>query len=122
MSSIRIQRFEKELTKIFSNTLNNRIRNKNLQWITISDLKLSADLRYVKAYFTHLSDKSHEFLEKELNRSAGVFKDEIAKAKLMRTIPEIVFHYDDLTEKANRLEKLFKQIHEEEEDLTDADK
>lgn len=121
MSSIRVQRFEKELTKLFSNTLNNRIRNKNLQWVTISDLKLSADLTHIKAYFTHLSEKSHTLIEKELNKSVGVFKDEIAKAKLMRTIPDIIFYYDDLTEKADRLEKIFQKIHKE-EDSTDADK
>ena len=116
MSSIRVQRFEKELTRLFSTTLSSKIRNSNLSWVTITAVRLSSDLSNAKVYFTHLSSKSHKFLENELNKSVGVFKNEIARAKIMRTIPEITFFFDELAEKANRLEKLFKQIHAEDKE------
>ncbi|MCF7919103.1 MAG: 30S ribosome-binding factor RbfA [Candidatus Cloacimonetes bacterium] len=115
MTAIRIQRFEKELTKIISQTINNRLQNKKLNWITITDVKLSSDLSHAKVYFTHISELPHHQVARELNKSCGIIKNDIAKAKLMRIIPEIVFFYDDLAEKADHLEDIFRKIQAEQE-------
>ena len=115
MASIRIQRFEKELTKIISNAINNRLQNKNLSWVTITAVKLTPDLAHAKIYFTHITEKSHRHVAKELNRSSGVIKNEIAKAKMMRIIPDLKFFYDDLGEKAEHLEDIFRKINAEKE-------
>ncbi|MDY6915170.1 MAG: 30S ribosome-binding factor RbfA [Candidatus Cloacimonadota bacterium] len=113
MSTIRVKRMEKELLKIFNNTLEFIIRDKRLQWVTISDIRLSSDFSYVKVYFTHLSDIPDDVLQGLLTKSSGVFKDAIAKAKFMRVIPELNFMPDDKAKEARRLEEIFAKIHSE---------
>jgi ribosome-binding factor A len=115
MPSIRIQRFEKELLKLISKVVSFKLGNKDLDWVSISRVKLSPDLSYAKIYFTHMSDKPHEKVKQSLTRCSGIIKQEIASAKMMRIIPEITFYYDDLEEKADHLEDIFRKIHQEKE-------
>lgn len=115
MARIRIQRIEKELTKIISNTLLFKIRDKNLQSVTITSVSLTNDMSLLKIYFTHLGKESDKKVIEAINRSSGFLKKQIAAAKMMRRIPEIVFEYDDIADKAQKLEDIFSKIRKEEE-------
>jgi len=122
MPSIRVQRFEKELLKLISKVVSFKLRDKNLAWVSISDVKLSPDFSHAKVYFTHMNSTSHHKVLEALKRCSGVIKREIASAKMMRIIPEITFYYDDMEEKADHLEEIFQKIHQEkkaEEEETD---
>ena len=114
MPSIRIQRMEKELLKLFNNVINYKLRDKNLQWVSISEVKLSKDLSHARIYFTFLNKGSKKKIEQVLTKSSGFFKKEIASSKLLRVIPELSFFYDDLEENARHLEDIFAKIHAEE--------
>lgn len=118
MSTIRIKRFESELQKLISQVITQKLRDKELTWVSISAVKLSPDLTHARIYFTHLTGGAHEKVQSALTRSTGRIKKEIANSKLMRVIPEISFFYDDLEEKAEHLEGIFKKIHSEREDET----
>jgi len=113
MSKIRIQRLEKELLKLMNNVLSFKIRDKNLTWVTITNIRLSNDMSHAKIYFSFLGENSKEEVLQSLQKSAGFFKNEIAKAKMMRTIPEIVFFYDELQENARKLDKILEKINSE---------
>lgn len=113
MSSIRIQRFESELQKLISQFISQRLRDKDLSWISISAVKLSPDLSHARIYFTHLSNVSHKKVEEALKRSTSRIKREIAQSKMMRIVPELSFFYDDMEEKAEHLEEIFHKIHQE---------
>ena len=106
---------EKELTKIISNTLLFKIRDKNLQSVTITSVKLTNDLSLLKVYFTHLGPESDKKVLAAINRSSGFIKKQIAEAKMMRRIPEIIFYYDEIAEKAHKLEDIFTQLKAEKE-------
>lgn len=115
MANIHIKRMESSLKKLISNTLNFKMRDKNLQFITITDIELTNDLSYLKIYYSHLEDDRKENVQNALDGSIGFLKNEIAKAKLMRKIPELVFKYDEVEEKARNLETIFARIHSENE-------
>ncbi|PID29433.1 MAG: ribosome-binding factor A [Candidatus Cloacimonadota bacterium] len=117
MSSIRIMRLQKELGRLFNAVINNKIRDPRLQWISFSAIKLSSDMQYAKVYFTFMNEKeTPESLTKLLTRSSGVFKKEIATAKMMRIIPELTFIYDSVEEEAGKLDKIFAKIEKEKKD------
>ncbi len=113
MSRIRIQRFEKELLKLVSNTINYRLRDKKLSFISITDVKLSNDMSSAKFYYTYISDEAKDEVQNALKKSSGAIKQAIASAKLMRRIPEITFHYDEVEEKARELDEIFHKIEAE---------
>ena len=114
MASIRIQRLEKELIKLFNIVLTNKIRDKKLSWVSITGVRVTPDMQYAKVYFSFLeAGASQHTIQKILTKSSGFFKKEIAAAHIMRTIPDISFFYDETEESARRIDQLLNQISKE---------
>ncbi len=114
MNPIRKRRIEKELLKLISNTIEFKMRDKRLALVSIVDVKISEDLGYANIHYRTLSQKEKKEAEKAFQKAAGFIKNEIAKAKILRTIPELRFFYDDTEDRAEKIEELIKKIHEEE--------
>ncbi len=113
MARIRIKRLESELQKIISNVINFKLRDKNLVMVTVTEIKLTNDLSYANIYYTHFDNFSREKVLSTLEKSSGVIKHEIAKAKFMRKIPNLVFRYDEMERKARDIDDIFAKIHSE---------
>ena len=114
MNNIRIERLQKELLHLVDAIFQGEIGDNRLSGIEITDAKISPDLGFLKLYFTNYDPKiSLEQITELLNKSSGFIKKKIAGAKIMRSIPQIVFEYDNTNEKVEKIEKLFKLITEE---------
>jgi len=114
MARIRVQRLESELFKLISSIVTFQLRNKNLQMVTIKAIRLSNDLSYAKIFFSTLQDEKKEIVLNALRKSKGFFKKQIAIANIMRIVPELSFEYDEVDEKARKLDDIFAKIHSEE--------
>jgi len=121
LASIRIKRLEKELFKIISSTVSFKLRDKRLSCVTITSVRLTNDMSLAKVYFTQYDKLADAVVQETLQRSSGAIKKEIAAAKLMRTIPNIRFLYDELEENARSLEDIFAQIRNESPKVEDVD-
>ena len=115
MARIRVQRIEKELLRLISNTVTYKLRDKNLAFVSITRIRVSNDLSDVKVYFSHYSDTDHDVVLEALTKSTGFIKKEIAAAKFLRMIPEITFFYDTTEDNARDLEEIFDRIEAEKE-------
>jgi len=113
MNSIRLKRMEKELLKVISQTVNNKLRDKNLELVTITEVKLSRDFSIAKIYFTALDQKNIKSIQKTLIKSSGFIKKEIGAKQIIRSIPELHFYFDEIEENARKLNDIFKKIHDE---------
>jgi ribosome-binding factor A len=122
MKNYRIPRLQEELKKIFNITLTQKLNDPSLDWVTITDVVLSKDLRYAKLYFSHYNNPaSHEEILERLTISSGFFKKQIAGAQIMRTIPELSFFYDDTEDRAQRVEALLASVKDDFDDDDDYD-
>ena len=115
MVRIRIQRLEKELLKFINNIVIYKLRDNNLEWVSISAVKLSNDISHATIYFTFLGEKSPQNVLETLTKSSGFIKKELAAAKFLRQIPELIFLPDDLEKNARHLDNIFAKIHAEKE-------
>ena len=113
MARIRIKRLESELFKLLSTTINFKLRDNNLTMVTVTGVKLTNVLSYLRVFFSHFDETKTENVLRSLNKSSGFLKNEIAKAKFMRKIPDISFEYDKLEENARDLDKIFAKIQAE---------
>lgn len=113
MNPIRKKRIEKELLKIISNTVEFKLRDKHLNFISITGVTISADIAYAKVYFSSIYDKNHDKLKDVLTKSSGFIKKEIGKANFLRTIPELIFIYDETEDNVRKLDEIFEKIHSE---------
>lgn len=109
--SHRIPRLQEELKKLFNLSIQQKLRDPALQWVNITEVLLSKDLRHAKLYFTHYNNPaSHEAIREQLTKSSGFFKKQIAGARMMRTIPELTFFYDETEDRAEKVEALLASV------------
>jgi len=117
MKSYRIERLQNEIKKILNNALSVKLNDPRLNWVVVSDVILSRDLNYLKVHYTHFNNPlSHKKINELLEKASGFLKKQIAGAKLMRTIPEITFFYDETEERAARVDALLSAVKDDFED------
>ncbi len=125
MKSYRIPRLQEELKKLFNVAISQKTRDHQLDWVTITEVVISKDLRYAKVFFSHYNNPaSHDTIREHLIKAAGFLKNQIAGAHIMRTIPELSFHYDDSEDRAERIDLILSGLkgrYNDDEDEFDPD-
>lgn len=112
--SIKTERLANLLVKEVSEILMNEIKDEDIKFVTITHIDLSSDLSYAKVYCTMLDDSKKDKCIHDLNGASGFIRSEVIKRKLeMRKIPEFTFVYDDSINYGNNIEKIIKNIHNE---------
>ncbi|MCL2063756.1 MAG: 30S ribosome-binding factor RbfA [Candidatus Cloacimonetes bacterium] len=114
MKDVRLARLQKEMLKIISSVFQGDISDPRLSGLKITKIKMTRDLKKMKIYFAEFDKKltDAEIVEL-LTRSSGFLKKQIAGARIMRTIPDIVYEYDKTNERVEKIEELFQKIAEE---------
>ena len=77
-------------------------------FITVTEIRVSPDLKYVTAYIMTLNGKNLGLVLEMLNAEKGVFKKQIALKLQLRYTPDITFRADDTFAEADRIEKLLR--------------
>ena len=84
------------IQETLSDLLNKSIHDPRLQMITITKVKMSADLRLARIYFAiYGDDKKSEDAAKGVESARGFIKRILAPKLGLRYMPEIKFLYDD---------------------------
>ena len=90
------------------------LKEPKLGFITITDVELTDDLRYAKVFYSVLGDEmERKESQQGLERAKGFIQREIGKRIRLKHIPQIIFRYDNTTERAARIEQLLKQVRTE---------
>ena len=77
-------------------------------FITLTEVRVSPDLKYVTAYVMTLNGKNLGVVLEMLNAEKGAFKKEIATKLQLRYTPDVTFRADDTFVEAERIEKLLR--------------
>jgi ribosome-binding factor A len=98
-----------------SGILRREVHDPRIANITVTDVKLTDDLRSARIYFVELGkDRVSEGVEKGLAKAKGFLKRELGKRMQLRYIPELNFFYDPSFEYGSRIEKLLKEVRKDE--------
>jgi ribosome-binding factor A len=73
--------------------------------VTISAVKVAADLGHAKVYFTVYNDDKL-VATSILNAAAGYLRSALARSITLRTVPQLHFIYDESIEYGERLSRL----------------
>lgn len=120
MKSHRIPRLQEELKKLANIVISQKLRDPALDWVTITDVVISKDLRYAKFYFSHYNNPAtHDTIRDHLIKTSGFLKKEIAGAHIMRTIPELSFFYDETEDRAEKVDILLASLKDRYDDEDD---
>jgi len=102
------------IQKEISEILQKQIKNTQLGFVTITEVKVTDDLRHAKVYFTiYGSEQERISTEKLLKRKTSFVRYLVGQRIKLRYTPEIVFQYDETIERATRIDELINKIHQE---------
>lgn len=77
-------------------------------FITVTEVRVSPDLKYATAYVMTLNGKDLGLVLEMLQAEAYVFKKQIAAKLQLRYTPDLTFRADDTFSEVDRIEKLFR--------------
>ncbi|MBD3272212.1 MAG: 30S ribosome-binding factor RbfA [Elusimicrobia bacterium] len=94
-----------------------QIQDPGLGFVTITEVKLTDDLRHARMYYSVLGEEeqkqqTHAILQEHL----GPMRKTLGKRLTLKRIPEIKLVRDDTSEKASHIFSLLDQIHAEKKD------
>ena len=97
-----------ELTLI----LNGDLEDPRLALVSVSDVEISADLRHVRVYVSVLDDDpdSERAALKALDHANGFLRRKLAQTVNLRYTPELSFKLDRTEARAERVDRLLREI------------
>lgn len=97
-----------------SDLLNKSIKDPRLDAVSITRVKMTADLKYARIYFvTSGSAASREDATSGFRKAHGFIKYALAQEIELRYMPELQFLYDDSIDYGLHIEALLKQMKNE---------
>lgn len=99
---------KEELSLIFLH----KIQDPNLSLITVTSVKVSPDLKHTKVYLSVFDKTKRETVLKKVNELNGWIRSQLAGRIQIRYVPELHFFIDDTIDYVEKMEGLFKKIHE----------
>lgn len=100
---------QRELAEIFQRDTKHHFGG---AFITVTKVRVSADLAVVNAYLSFLLAKNPELLLDEINEKNKIIRTELSRRirNQVRIIPELRFFIDDTAEEAARIDKILALI------------
>lgn len=112
----RKERVASEIRQHICQILQMEIKDPRIGFTTITDIKVSADLKAAKVYFTsHGDDKQKKASHDALKSAAGFIRSQLASRMNMRYTPALDFRRDESIEYGAKIDEIFKKIQEERE-------
>jgi ribosome-binding factor A len=108
VSGDRMRRVDEAIREVLSEALGGSdLKDPRIGFVTVTDVKTSADLRHARVYVTVLGDeKARASTLAGLQSAHGILQRRVNAQLRMKRTPTLEFHYDDTTDRAMRMEQL----------------
>lgn len=114
MASHRLERVSHQIKDELSLIFLNKFHDKKFGLITVTNVKVTPDLREAKIYLSVFEKEFREELLLKVNELKGFIRTELAQRVRLRFVPDLFFFIDDTLDYVEKIEKLFKEIHDNE--------
>lgn len=113
--SVRVaERIRAELMDLL---LRGEVHDPGVKGAFVTDVKVSDDLSHAHVYLRLLdsepSPKRRRAVVAAMGRASGFMRSKVAARLKMKRVPELEFHWDELVDRADRVEKLLGEIRDE---------
>jgi ribosome-binding factor A len=113
MSSHRIDKVEQLIKEEISSVFLHKIQQPELGFITITNVKVSPDLKIAKIYLSVLEKEKRKLVMDRINNKTKFIRTELAHRIRLKFVPEIKFFIDDTQDFVEKIEGLIDRIHKE---------
>jgi len=99
------------IQEVLSDLLKKDIHDPRLKMATITNVKMSRDLRLARIYFSIFGDRTKaEAAAKGFESARGFIKRSLARKLSLRYMPDLVFFYDESFDYGSQIDELLKRI------------
>lgn len=100
-----------QIQKVLSELLLKKVKDPRLENASITDVKMSRDLRIARIYFVASGNKqSIERAEKGFESALGFVKRTLARQLGLRYMPDLKFFYDESFDYGSQIDKVLKIV------------
>jgi ribosome-binding factor A len=118
MDPARARRLGERITQIVAEMLERRIKDPRLGFVTITDARVTGDLRDATVYYTvYGSDAEKADTAAALTSATGVIRSEVGRQTGLKHTPSITFEQDKLPEGAKSIEDLVERARQADAEL-----
>ncbi|MGD8777931.1 MAG: 30S ribosome-binding factor RbfA [Ignavibacteria bacterium] len=111
--SIRLDKIASLLKEELSLIFLNKVQDPALGLLTITNVKVSPDIRQAKVYISVYDKENRDDVLQKIEDIKGLIKGQLGqRLKRLRYIPDLVFFIDDTLDYVEKMDGLFKKIHE----------
>jgi len=116
--SYRVDKVEHLIKEEISLIFLHKLSNLNLGFITITNVRVSPDLKMAKIYLSVFDKEKRELVLDKIEDRKGYIRSELAHRIKIKFIPELKFFIDDTLDYVEKIEGLIKKIHENDDNKT----
>lgn len=118
MDAARTRRLAERIAKISAEMLERRIKDPRLGFVTVTEARLSGDLREATVYYTvYGSPEEQADSEAALKSATGIIRSEIGRIMGLRHTPSLTFVADAVPENARHIEDLVARAKQRDDEL-----
>lgn len=110
--SVKLDRLNNSFMEKISEIIHEDVKDKDVDLVTITDVKITNDLSFAKIYFTTL-DTDRDKVTRALNKASGFIRSAMCDKIQIRKMPELHFVYDESIEYGNKIENIIERLNNE---------
>jgi ribosome-binding factor A len=112
-----MRRVDEAIRQVISDAVAGEVKDPRVGFITVTDVRTSADLRHARVYVSVLgatgspsSAAEREASLEGLRSAHGFLQARVARELYLKRTPTLEFSYDDTTDRAMRVDALIDEI------------
>ena len=118
MNEQRARRLADRIQVIVAEMLERRIKDPRLGFVTVTDVRVTGDLREATVFYTVMGDQAEqEATAQALASATGLIRSEVGKQTGIKFTPTIAFVADAVPENAAHIEDMLRQARERDQEV-----
>ncbi len=110
--SLKTERIASSIFKEISVIIQTEVKDKDINFVTVTACDLSSDLSFAKIYYTVFDESKKIDTAKALEKAKGYIRSELSKRIDIRHTPELKFIFDDSIAQGDKIEKIIENMQE----------
>jgi ribosome-binding factor A len=114
MQGSRPERVGDQIRAEISELISRQVKDPGVGFVTITYVKVSADLQVARVYYTALGDDTaRDNTRRALERAKPFLRHQLAQRIRLRRVPELAFQYDESIGRQERIVTLLEEIRQQ---------
>jgi ribosome-binding factor A len=121
MASIKQKRLEGIIRKNLSEIIQFEVKDPNIGFVTITDVKVTNDHSFATVYVTFIGATNRKEAIASLERAKGFIRSELSQRLDIRRCPDLIFKIDTAEDNARHIDEILEKIHKEDSRKEESD-